>query len=167
MVEPAESDVVGPTVAAKQPNTLLHEAVSNGKQRRRLRRVQTDQFFLQLQHTIPLFLNPALFLLIGPEKAFHQHLSQFPTQTPEEFPRIVILLIDRQPHAEAELGIIFKQRIRPRWPATIAVLCVRSGWQVSPVNRRAPGGVSDQQAVAEQLRQQLDVRSLSASRACP
>ena len=50
-----------------------------------------------------------------------------------------------EPHAEAELGVVLEERVGPRRPAPVAVGRVRRGGQVAAVDRRAAGGIGDQQ----------------------
>ena len=73
------------------------------------------------------------------------------------------LLIDRDAEAQTKLGIVFKQRVRPRWAAAFGVLGPRRGRKISAVDGRAAGGIGNHGAVAEQLRHQLEVRSLAAT----
>ena len=73
------------------------------------------------------------------------------------------LRVDGQPHAEAELGVVLEQRVGPGRAAAVAVRASRRRRQVAAVDRRAAGGVGDQQPVAEELGQQLEVRRLAAA----
>ena len=68
-----------------------------------------------------------------------------------------------EPEAEPELGVVLEQGVRPRRAAPVGVGRPRRGRQVAAVDRRAAGGVGDHQPVAEQLREQLDVRRLTAA----
>src|SRR6516225_4150453 len=77
----------------------------------------------------------------------------------------MVLLINGEPHAEAKLCVVFKQRVRPGGPTPLAVLRIRCRWKISAVDRRAARRVANQQTIAEQLGQQLEVRSLTATRA--
>ena len=71
--------------------------------------------------------------------------------------------VERQAEAETELSVVFKQRVRPRRAAAVAIGRVRRGGQIATVDRRASGRVGDQQAVAEQLGQQFEIRSFAAT----
>src|SRR6202140_2587041 len=79
--------------------------------------------------------------------------------------RVSGLLIGGEAHSEAELGVVFEQRVGPRGPAATRVRGIGRGRQIAAVNRRAARGVGDQQAIAKELRKELDVRSLAAARA--
>jgi hypothetical protein len=57
------------------------------------------------------------------------------------------------------------RRVRPSGAAPIGVLGPWRGRQVAAVDRRAAGGIGDYRAVAEQLRDQFEIRSLAAARA--
>ena len=70
-----------------------------------------------------------------------------------------------EPEAEPELGVVLEERVRPGRPAAVGVGRPRRGRQVAAVDRRAAGRVGDHQPVAEQLREQLEVRRLAAARA--
>ena len=79
--------------------------------------------------------------------------------------RIPFCLSMASAHAQAELGVVFEQRVGPGRAAAVVVDRVGRGGQVAAVNRGAAGGVGDEGAVAEELRQQLDVRRFAAARA--
>src|ERR1700744_4612428 len=83
----------------------------------------------------------------------------------QQLVRVFGLLVDREPQSQTELGIVFKQRVRPGRPATLVVRGVRRSRQVAAVDRRASSRVRNHGAVAEQLRHRLDVRRLAATRA--
>ena len=77
----------------------------------------------------------------------------------------MLLGVEAEPDAETELGVVLEQAVAPRRAAALVVGAVRRGRQVAAVDAAASGGVGDQQVIAEQLRQQLEVRRLAASRA--
>ena len=70
-----------------------------------------------------------------------------------------------EPEAEPELGVVLEERVRPGRAAPVGVGRPRRGRQVAAVDRRAAGRVGDHQPVAEQLREELQVRRLAAARA--
>ena len=70
-----------------------------------------------------------------------------------------------EPEAEPELGVVLEERVRPGRAAPVGVRRPGRGRQVAAVDRRAAGRVRDHQPVAEQLREQLHVRRLAATRA--
>src|SRR5271155_5852793 len=75
------------------------------------------------------------------------------------------MLVGSETKAQAELGIILEQRIRPGRPATLGVLRPRRDRQIAAIDRRAAGGIGDLQPVAEQLAEQLEVGRLAAAAA--
>ena len=77
------------------------------------------------------------------------------------------MAVHAEAHAEAEFRVVLEQRVRPRRPAPVAVRRERRGRQVAAVNRRAARGVRHEGAVAEELREQLDVRRFAAPGARP
>ena len=79
------------------------------------------------------------------------------------FVRVFRLLVEGHAHPEAEFGVIFKQRVGPCRSASLAVAGIGRGGQVAAVNGGTAGGIGDQGAIAEQLREQLDVRGLAAA----
>ena len=77
--------------------------------------------------------------------------------------RVLILLVHGKPHAQAEFGVVFKQRIGPGRPAALAIYGVRSGRQIAAVDGRTSRSVGNEQAVTKQLREELDIRSFAAA----
>ncbi len=75
------------------------------------------------------------------------------------------MLIAREAEAQPELGVVLEERVRPGRAAPLGVHGPGGGGEVSAVDRRAAGGVRDQEAVAEELREELEVRGLAAPRA--
>ena len=88
-------------------------------------------------------------------------------QPRQQLLRLLGVLVDRQPEAEAELGVVLEERVRPRRAAPVGVDRVGRRRQVAAVDRRAAGGIGDERAVAEELGEQLDVRRLAAAGAGP
>ena len=84
-------------------------------------------------------------------------------QLAEQPPRLLGLLVEREAHAEAELGVVLEERVRPRRAAPFGVLRPRRRRQVAAVDRRAAGRVRDEQPVAEELRQEFEVGRLAAA----
>ena len=83
----------------------------------------------------------------------------------KQLPGLAGVGVGGEPEAEAELGVVLEQRIRPGRAATLRVRRPRGGRQVAAVDRRAARRVGDHQTVAEQLRQQFQIGRLAASRA--
>ena len=75
------------------------------------------------------------------------------------------MLVHREAEAQPELGVVLEERVRPGRPAPVTVRGEGRGGEVAAVDRRAAGGVRDQRAIAEELRQELYVGGLAAARA--
>ncbi len=74
-----------------------------------------------------------------------------------------LLLIERGAHAEAELRVVFEERVGPGRSAAGSVLAVGRCGQVAAVDRGAAGRVGDVEPIAEELGQQLDVGRFAAT----
>ena len=72
-------------------------------------------------------------------------------------------LLVRQFHTQAELAEVLEQRVCPSRTLTLLVRCIRSRRNRTGVDRRTSGSVSHHLAVAEQLGDQLHVRSLATT----
>ena len=123
------------------------------------------QLLAQRLHPLTLLVDLGLGLLRSPQQRRRQFVADGPRQPRHQHLGKLLLLVERDSHAEAELGVVFKERVGPGRPAALRIAGVRRGGQVAAVDRRAAGGVGDIQPVAEELRQQLDVGRLSAARA--
>ena len=75
------------------------------------------------------------------------------------------MLIGSEAKAQAELGIVLEQRVRPGRPAPLRVLRPCGYRQIGAVDRRAAGRVGDLQPVTEELGQQLEIGRLAATAA--
>src|SRR4029453_1104643 len=84
-------------------------------------------------------------------------------QRPHQGLCLPTLQIDRHTDTEPEFCVVLEERIRPRGPTPATVDRVRGGWKVPAVNRRAAGGVCDERAISEQLRQESQVRRLATA----
>ena len=163
MVKPAVPDVVSPTITAEGPNTLFHQGIGDVQEVPRFECRESRKFVLKGDNTLTLLANSCLAGLICVEQALDKFITQVRRESLDKFPCVLSLLIDRQTHAQRELGVVFKQGVRPCGTAPFAVDRVRRSGQVAAVNRRAAGGVADQRAIAEQLRHQLDVGGFAAA----
>src|SRR4051812_5838761 len=71
--------------------------------------------------------------------------------------------VERHPETEPELRVVLEQRVRPGRSPSVSIGRVRRARQVATVNRRTAGGVGNQQPVAEQLGEQLQVRRFATA----
>src|SRR6266852_1615618 len=76
------------------------------------------------------------------------------------------LLIDRNAEPQSEFSIVFKQRVRPRRPASLGILGPRRRRQIAAIDRGAAGGVGNHSTVSKELRHELQIRSFTAPGTC-
>ena len=122
---------------------------------------------LQLAHTLALIEDVRLVLLLGLQNVIHKLFTDLRCEPCEKLPGELSLLVERDAEAEAELGVVFEERVAPCRTATFGVLRPGRRRQVAAVNRRAPGRVGDDQPVAKKLRKQFQIRRLAATCARP
>ena len=117
---------------------------------------------LQLGHPLPLGLISVS--VAGPlQDLVDELVADLVLQHHEQPARQGEELVGGEPHAEAELGVVLEERVGPGWTTAFAVHRPRRGGQVAAVDRRAARGVGDEQPVAEELGEQLDVGRLAAA----
>ena len=109
MVEPAVADIIGPAVAAHDPDALLHQGVGQTQQVARFGGVQAGEFFLEELNALALREDALLGLLVGVDDGLCQVLADGEAQTPDQLAGVFGLLVGGQTHAEPELGVVFKQ----------------------------------------------------------
>ena len=168
VVQAAGSDVVGPAVAADDPDAAPHQLVDHAAQvddGRIILVLQGVQTAAQLADPLPLsgvLRLPALGRL---EDLVDQLRPDLLAQPGEALPGQRPVLVGGEPEPEAELGVVLEERVGPGRPPARGVDRPRGGRQVAAVDRGAAGGVGDHQPVAEELREELEVGSLAAARA--
>ena len=86
-------------------------------------------------------------------------------QLGDELSQLGAALRGRQVHAEAELGVVLEQGVRPGGAMALLVDGVGDGRSGAAIDGGAARRVGDHHPVAEQLGDQLDVRGLAAARA--
>ena len=74
-------------------------------------------------------------------------------------------MIGGEPHPQPELRVVFEERVGPSRTAPLDIDGPRRRGQVAAVDRRAARGIGHHHAVAEELREHLQVRCLAAARA--
>ena len=165
MVQATEADVVGPAVAADDPDALAHQVVGDGEQPPRAFVVDAAQQHLQLLHPAPLFHDAGLIRLVGSEQVLEQLRLELVTQLGQQHLGLVNVLVDGKAEAQAELGIVLEQRVVPGRPPPFRVGRVGGGGQVPAVDGGAAGGIGDEHAVTEHLSGKTDVGRLAAAQA--
>ena len=163
VVETAEADVVGPAVPADEPHARLHQGA-----RDRLEPAGTGvddghEPLTEDGEALALRGDLGLGLLRRPEQVGRE----IGCELRDERLCLRALRVEGEPHPQTELGVVLEQRVRPGRAAPVRVGRPRGGRQVAAVDRRAAGGVRDEQPVAEQLGEDLQVRRLAAPLAGP
>src|SRR3990172_45700 len=118
---------------------------------------------LQQVHTPALFFYGRISGLIGFEQSLRQFVPGDVSEARDQFTRKLGLLVDGEAEAQTKLGVVLEERIRPRGAAPLFVLRPGRRRQVGAINRGAAGGVGDDGPVAEELREELEIRRLAAS----
>ena len=169
VVQAAEPDVVGPTVAAEAPNALANEIVGPTRSDA-LASVAADLRQAppqQLNHAGPLLLDDLLVVFLVRIRAALVTSSSpiWELRRPQEHVGsscICWSTANRKPKPNSALSS--KSELDHDGPLPFTGdRGVRRARQVAAVNRRAAGRVADQHAIAEQLREQLDVRRFTAA----
>ena len=117
----------------------------------------------QPSHALALRSDAPLVGLVGVEDLDGQIGTDDRSQLLDQQPRLCLLSLVAEPDPEPELGVVLEQRVVPGRAASLGVRRPRRGGQVGAVDGRAPGGVGDDHAVAEQLGDELDVGRLAAA----
>ena len=168
VVQAAVADVVGPAVAADDPDALRDQVVGERVEARAPRApVERLPAAAGGAATRSRCARDARPRRAGPASSSRLSRRSSPScagQPAQErrAPGAAWLSTARR-KPEPELGVVLEQRVGPGRPAAVAVGSVGRGGQVAAVDRRAAGGVGDQRPVAEQLGQQLDVGGLAAA----
>ena len=164
VIQPAVADVVGPAVAAEDPDALAHQLIGQRQQQLGLGRVEPLQLLLQRRDAFALVVNAGFVALVGVEDAVHEILAEraAPASCSSSAANSFCLSIEtRKPRPNSALSS--NSELHQVGPRPSAFVGVGRGRQVAAVNRGAAGGVGDHHAVAEQLREHLDVRRFAAA----
>src|ERR1017187_5293132 len=73
------------------------------------------------------------------------------------------MLVGGQAKAQSELRIVGERRIGPGWTGALGAAAPWRNRKIAAVDRGAAGGIRDHHAVAEELREKLQVRRLAAA----
>ena len=159
MVEPAEADVVGPAVAADDPDarSTSSSASSSGPWRRR--RAAGQRVFSRATSDARAARRPRR----GRRRAARREVGADRSGSRRAAARLAPLLLGREPDTEPELGVVLEQRVGPGRPAAGRRPAPGRRREVAAVDRRAAGGVGDDQPVADELGEQLEVRRLATA----
>ena len=163
MVESAVADVVCPAVSAYAPDGFLGEVVDDG----------FELFGLFGAHVVELGLDfvdllfDGLYLGLGGLRGFEYRLdglfAELGLHLLEKLRGVFGVLVYREAEAEAEFRGVFKERVAPRGASAFVVDAPRGGREVASVDGGAAGGVRYYRPVAEELREELEVRGFAAA----
>ena len=126
MIEAAVTDVIGPAVAADNPHALLDQDIGHAEQIVDLR-LHGGQFCIvtfehrakahfQVFNTHALVADVGFGDLISEEDAVCQFGTDQFAHVAHEIGRCIKALVERNAHAHAEFGIIFKQELDQAGP---------------------------------------------------
>ena len=123
------------------------------------------ELVLQLLDPTLLTLQVVLGELWGVQQVVDELRVELVGDLLEPTPGQVGLDVGGHPHAQAELGVVLEQGVRPCRATALGVLAPRGRRQVTAVDGGTAGGVGHLGAVAEELGDELDVRRLATTRA--
>ena len=163
VVEPAESDVVRPAVAADHPDALRNEGVGERVEPAGVGIVDPGEPRAKRRNLRAPVANPGLagpVRLRGARRRSRRRsvLPAFDEQRPRE----AQVGVYARGEPEAELRVVLEEGVRPRRAAPVAIDAPGRRREVAAVDRRTTGRVGDQEPIAEQLRQELQVGGLPA-----
>ena len=180
MIQSTKADIICPPIATDNPDAFLHEHICQAEQM-----LDTPALLLLsilvlgqggcfMQAVLELMLEPRNPFPLRPYSCFRRLISiqyifyqMHPNDIAtlrEQFTGILKLFIQRDTHAQAKLGVIFKQGVGPRWSSLLTVHGPGSRRQVAAINGGTARRVGNQHAVAEQLGGELDIRRLTTPR---
>jgi len=165
VIEAAVTNVIRPAVAADDPNALADQGIGQFRQEAGAGVLAARQLAAQGFHAGALGTDAGVGGLIGIEQFGGQGFADFGRQFNNQFAGKFGLLVEGQAHAQAKLGVVFKQRVGPGRAAAFAVGGPGGGGQVAAIDGGTAGGIGNHHAVAKQLRYQADVRGLAAAAA--
>ena len=76
VVETSETDVVGPSIAADEPNTLAHESIGSDEQRPCFGGIHRGKPLLQFCDALALRFDARLLGLVCFEQPFHKRIAE-------------------------------------------------------------------------------------------
>ena len=124
---------------------------------------EAGQLFEQGGDACLLCPDLAFDALVRVQDVFDQIVTNVVGEARQQIDGYRAMLVGGKAHAETELGIVLKQGIRLGGAATFDVPGPRRGGLIAAIDRGAAGGVCDQEPFAEELRDQIDVRRLTAA----
>jgi hypothetical protein len=118
---------------------------------------------LELGDSLALRAQVRLAQLRCVENLVDERVAELYAELREPFSCQLGVEVGREPEAEPELGVVLEERVGPGGATAVVIHRPRRRRQVAAIDRRAPGRVRDHETVAEELREELDVRRLPAA----
>ena len=162
MIEPARADVVRPAVATDDPHAAADQVVEDAAQVLDDRTVELVEPARERRDPLTLGTQLGLPHLRRGQDLVHQLCPYDVAQLLQSEAGELVVAVGREAQPQPELGVVLEQRVRPCRAVPGRIDRPRRRRLVSAVDRRAAGCVGDGQSVAEQLREQLQVRRLAA-----
>src|SRR5579863_4723997 len=163
VIESAEANVKGPTVATENPDALTDERVGNSEQVARVGGIDSGELHFEFGDPNTLRLDLSFRLVRRGDQGRGKLRSKSRRKTCDQDLGEGFLLIEGGPHAKAELGVVFEERVGPGRATAGGVLAVGGRGQIAAVDGGAAGRVGNVEPVAEQLREELDVGRFAAA----
>ena len=138
LVEATEADVVGPAVAADDPNPLPDQVARQRKQALGVvapRAVDLGELVAQLGDAGSLELDLRLGILSAVEQPANELLADRGSEASHQLAGVVGLGVEGKAHAQTELGVVLEQRVVPGRPSALGVDRPGCGRQVGAVDR--------------------------------
>ena len=135
VIQPTKADVVSPAVATHDPDATADQGVGHALEQPCLDGIKLGELLPERGDPGPLGLDLGVVDLARLEDRPHQVVTQHRGHPPQEFSGIGLLLIDGQPHPQAELGAVLEQRVIPGRALPLLVLSVGRRGQVAAVDR--------------------------------
>jgi hypothetical protein len=163
MVQAAETDVVGPAVAADNPDGFFDQRIGQDVKAGGVRRGKGVEGAAQFAHALALLADSAS-CPVWPSNCVGQFKPDFAGRVCASVrARIPFVCPEPMRWPKPYSALSSKSELDQAGPRPSLLTCVGSGRQVAAVNGGAAGGVGNDQAVAGHLREQLDVRRFAAA----
>ena len=163
VVEAAVADVVGPAVAADDPDGFVDEVVGNEVEAHGVGGAERSEFCTKGGDAGTLVGDLGLGGLRGAEDRVDEERVELRSEELEEGAGVCGALVGGEAQTEAELGVVFEEGVGPCGAAAVFIGAIRRGGEVAAVDGGAAGGVGHDEAVAVELREEFEVRGLAAA----
>ena len=164
VVKAAEADVVCPSVAADDPDGAVDEVIAERDEFSRISVLRFCESGFKRFDVLALSCDRSVFGRgVGEDRVDFGDCDSLALYGGSDFACVDGELVARQAHAEAEFRSILEEGVGPGRAFSIGGFRVRGRREVSSVDRRTTGRVRNDRAVAEELREKLDVRGFTAT----